>query len=87
MSETQTFIDSTRAQWSKVDFLPGAELLALAERIESLCAPQGGMVIPPHTHPGDEFVYVLSGIIETGRRVVLLVRSEAPRDVHGKVPT
>ena len=71
MSEVQTFIDSTRAQWSKIDFLPGVELLPLAVPV-----PQGsihlahltaGTVIPPHVHPGNEFVYVLSGTIETGR--------------------
>ena len=70
MSEVQTFVDSTRTQWSKIDFLPGVELLPLAEPV-----PQGsihlahltaGTVIPPHIHPCDEFVYVLSGTIETG---------------------
>ena len=62
MSDAQTFIDSTRAHWSKIDFLPGVKLLPLEP------VPQGsihlahltaGTVIPPHVHPGDEFVYVL----------------------------
>jgi anti-sigma factor ChrR (cupin superfamily) len=70
MSETQTFIDSTRAPWSKIDFLPGVELLPLAEPVPAgsvhLARLVAGTVIPPHTHPADEFVYVLSGTIQTG---------------------
>jgi len=70
MSETQTFIDSARARWSKIDFLPGVELLPLAEPVPHgsvhLARLPAGTVIPPHTHPADEFVYVLSGTIETG---------------------
>jgi anti-sigma factor ChrR (cupin superfamily) len=70
MSGIQTFIDSTRAQWAKIDFLPGVELLPLAEPVPEgsvhLARLTAGTVIPPHTHPRDEFVYVLSGTIETG---------------------
>lgn len=70
MPEAQTFIDSTRAQWSKIDFLSGVELLPLAEPVPQgsvhLARLTAGTVIPLHTHPGDEFVYVLSGTIETG---------------------
>lgn len=70
MSGIQTFVDSTRAQWSKIDFLPGVELLPLAEPVPQgsihLAQLMAGTVIPPHVHPGDEFVYVLSGTIETG---------------------
>jgi hypothetical protein len=70
MSETQTFIDSARARWSKIDFLPGVELLPLAEPVPHgsvhLARLSAGTIIPPHTHSGDEFVYVLSGTIETG---------------------
>jgi anti-sigma factor ChrR (cupin superfamily) len=46
------------------------ELLLLAEPVTHgsvhLARLIAGTVIPPHTHPGTEFVYVLSGIIETG---------------------
>jgi anti-sigma factor ChrR (cupin superfamily) len=70
MSETQTFIDSTRAPWSSIDFLPGVELQSLAEPVPAgsihLARLAAGTVIPPHTHPADEFVYVLSGTIATG---------------------
>jgi anti-sigma factor ChrR (cupin superfamily) len=70
MSAAQTFVDSRRAEWVKLEFLPGVELLPLAEPVPDgslhLARLTAGTVIPPHTHPGDEFVYVLSGIIETG---------------------
>ena len=71
MPEIQTFVDATRAQWSKIDFLPGVDLLPLAEPVPHgsvhLARLAVGTVIPPHIHPGDEFVYVLSGTIETGQ--------------------
>jgi quercetin dioxygenase-like cupin family protein len=70
MSAIQTFIDSTRASWSGIDFLPGVELLPLAEPVPRgsvhLARMAAGTVIPPHTHPADEFVYVMSGVVETG---------------------
>jgi quercetin dioxygenase-like cupin family protein len=70
MSDRQTFSDSTRQPWSKIDFLPGVELLSLAEPVPGgsihLARLAAGTLIPPHTHPGDEYVYVLSGTIETG---------------------
>jgi anti-sigma factor ChrR (cupin superfamily) len=70
MLETQTFTDCTRVAWSKIDFLPGVELLPLAEPVPHgsihLARLSAGTVIPPHTHPADEFVYVLSGTIQTG---------------------
>jgi anti-sigma factor ChrR (cupin superfamily) len=72
MSETQTFIDSGGARWSKIDFLPGVELLPLAQPVPDgsvhLARLVSGTVIPPHTHPADEFVYVLSGTIDTGSK-------------------
>jgi anti-sigma factor ChrR (cupin superfamily) len=71
MSEIQTFVDSTCAEWSKIDFLAGVELLPLAEPVPQgsihLARLRAGIVIPPHLHPGDEFVFVLSGIIDTGQ--------------------
>lgn len=70
MSAIQTFIDSTRAPWSGIDFLPGVEWLPLAEPVPRgsvhLARLTAGTVIPPHTHPGDEFVYVMSGTVDTG---------------------
>ena len=33
MSEVQTFVDTTHAEWSKIDFLPGVEILPLAQPV------------------------------------------------------
>lgn len=70
MTEFQTFVDSMHAQWSKIDFLPGVELLPLAEPVPQgsvhLARLTSGTAIPAHTHRRDEFVYVLSGTIQTG---------------------
>lgn len=66
----QAFVHPAEQAWVGIDFLPGVELASLAEPV-----PKGsihrarleeGTVIPAHTHPGDEFVLVLSGTIETG---------------------
>ena len=35
---------------------------------DSASASQAGTTIPVHTHPVDEFVFLLSGTIETGGR-------------------
>jgi quercetin dioxygenase-like cupin family protein len=67
----QTFINTHEQSWIDFTQVPGTQLLPLAEPV-----PQGsihratlkaGTTIPVHTHPCDEYVYVLSGIIETGR--------------------
>lgn len=72
MSKQQTFIDPDYGAWARIEFLPGVELLPLAQPV-----PEGsihrarlaeGTVIPPHAHPGDEFVLVLTGTVETGGR-------------------
>ncbi len=73
MASRQTFTDPGSAPWLRMDFLPGVELMPLAEPV-----PEGsihrarlaaGTTIPAHTHPADEFVLVLSGTVETaGRR-------------------
>ncbi|HEY2531217.1 MAG TPA: hypothetical protein VGJ20_25345 [Xanthobacteraceae bacterium] len=68
----QIFIDPGVGVWMKIDFLPGVELMSLAQP-----APDGsihrarlaaGTTIPVHTHPADEYVLVLSGTVETGGR-------------------
>lgn len=72
MSEQQSFKSPDDGGWVSVDFLPGVDLMPLAEPV-----PEGsihkarlskGTVIPPHAHPVDEFVLVLSGVVETGGR-------------------
>jgi len=72
MTKPQIFKSPDGAGWIKLDFLPGVELLPLAEPV-----PQGsihraklqkGTVIPVHTHPVAEYVLVLQGTVETGGR-------------------
>jgi anti-sigma factor ChrR (cupin superfamily) len=69
----QTFKDSDVQQFSDLDIFPGTSWSVLAEPV-----PEGsihrlrmkkGTVIPPHTHPSDEFVYVISGTVQTGERI------------------
>jgi anti-sigma factor ChrR (cupin superfamily) len=53
-----------------LDFLPGTELMPLAEPVPEgsyhLAHLRAGTVIPPHTHPADEYVYVIRGTVLTG---------------------
>jgi hypothetical protein len=72
MSTRQSFVDREATGWITLDFLAGVELLPLAQPV-----PEGsvhrarlakGTVIPVHTHPADEYVYVISGTVETGGR-------------------
>lgn len=72
MSVDQSFIERGATGWIAIDFLPGVQLLPLAQPV-----PEGsvhrarlaqGTVIPVHTHPADEYVYVISGTVETGGR-------------------
>jgi quercetin dioxygenase-like cupin family protein len=72
VSADQSFVERGAAGWITIDFLPGVELLPLAQPV-----PEGsihrarltkGTVIPVHTHPADEYVYVISGTVETGAR-------------------
>jgi Cupin domain len=68
----QTFLDPGTESWLSVDFLPGVLLLPLAEPVARGSIHRAklgqGTAIPPHTHPGDEYVFVVSGSIETGGR-------------------
>ncbi len=69
----QTFTSPYESAWIKLDILPGVELLPLAQPVPDGSIHRArltqGTVIPVHTHPADEFVFVLSGNIETdGRR-------------------
>lgn len=68
----QLFDDAAGTNWHAFDGLPGVSFVPLAEPV-----PEGsihrarltrGTIIPPHTHPADEYVYVVSGVLETGGR-------------------
>jgi len=68
----QTFNDAESSKWQPFGDMAGVSFVALAEP-----APEGsihrarlsqGTKIPPHTHPANEYVLVVSGIVETGGR-------------------
>lgn len=65
----QTFIHTIDQPWIDFTQFPGTQLLPLVEPV-----PQGsihrlnmkaGTTIAIHTHPCDEYVYVLAGVVET----------------------
>lgn len=68
----QTFDDAATTHWHPFDGLPGVSFVPLAEPVQSGSIHRArlaaGTIIPPHTHPADEYVYVVSGILETGGR-------------------
>jgi anti-sigma factor ChrR (cupin superfamily) len=72
MNKQQTFKTPDADAWVPIDFLPGVELLPLAEPVKDGSIHRArlarGTVIPVHTHPADEFVLVLTGTVETGGR-------------------
>ena len=69
----QTFVADGELQWLNLEMFPETQILPLAVPV-----PEGSMhrlrmkkgtVIPMHTHPCDEYVYVLTGSIKTGPQV------------------
>lgn len=68
----QQFIDANDQAFVAIDFLPGSSLASLAEPVPSGSIHRlkmaAGSKIPPHTHPADEFVLLLSGELITGGR-------------------
>jgi quercetin dioxygenase-like cupin family protein len=68
--QEQTFIQTNSEQWLNMDRFPGTQLLPLTEPVPEgsihLLKMNAGTIIPVHTHPCDEYVYVLSGVVETG---------------------
>jgi quercetin dioxygenase-like cupin family protein len=68
----QTFIDHNEQDFEELLVFPGSRLSVLAEPV-----PEGsihrlkmkkGTKIPAHTHPSDEYVYILSGKLITRER-------------------
>lgn len=70
MGHGQIFKQPDAFAWNTIDFLPGVELMMLAEPVPSGSIHRArltkGTVIPAHIHPSDEYVLVLSGTVETG---------------------
>lgn len=69
---TQHFDDAATSDWQTFDGLPGVSFVPLAEPVPDGSIHRArlaqGTRIPPHTHPADEYVYVVSGTVETGGR-------------------
>jgi quercetin dioxygenase-like cupin family protein len=69
---SQTFKDSADQKFTELDFLPGSSLAPLAEPVPGgsihRLKIKAGSRIPPHTHPADEYVILLSGELKTGGR-------------------
>ncbi|WP_295616468.1 hypothetical protein [Chamaesiphon sp. GL140_3_metabinner_50] len=70
---TQIFQDRSTQEFTDLPIFPGTSWSVLAEPV-----PQGsihrlkmkqGTIIPVHTHPADEYVFVVSGSLKTGDRV------------------
>jgi len=68
----QTFIETDRKNWLKLDQFPGAQLFPLSELVADgsihKLRMKAGTVIPAHAHPCNEYVYVISGELDTGGR-------------------
>jgi anti-sigma factor ChrR (cupin superfamily) len=66
----QKFLQTNSQSWLALEQFPGAELLPLAEPVSQgsihRLRMDAGTIIPVHTHPSDEYVYVLKGVVETG---------------------
>lgn len=69
----QTFTHANPEAWLDLEQFPGSQILPLAEPISQGSIHRlrmaAGTVIPSHTHPVDEYVYVLEGTIQTNEQV------------------
>ncbi len=69
---TQLFDDAATSEWCVFDGLDGVSVVSLAEPVPGGSIHRArlrqGTVIPPHTHPADEYVLVVRGALETGGR-------------------
>ena len=66
----QKFIKPDEQAFTELDIFPGTSWSVLAEPVTEgsihRLKMKKGTVIPAHTHPSDEFVYLISGTIKTG---------------------
>ena len=65
----QTFTKVDTEQWQDLEQFPGTKLFSLAQPVPEgsihLLKMKQGTEISIHTHPCDEYVYVIDGTIET----------------------
>ena len=68
----QVFKDANEQIFEELPVFPGSSWTILAEPVPKgslhLLKMKKGTRIPAHTHPADEYVYVLSGKLTTGGR-------------------
>ena len=68
----QTFDDAVNSNWKPFGDMAGVSFVPLVEPVPGGSIHRArlsrGTIIPPHTHPADEYVLVVSGILETGGR-------------------
>lgn len=66
----QNFISPKQQTFQDIDFLPGSSWSVLANPFSDASIHRlkmkAGSTIPPHQHPSDEYVFVLSGTFKTG---------------------
>jgi hypothetical protein len=70
---SQTFQDLSTQKFLDLPMFAGASWVVLAEPVSEgsihRLKMKQGTVIPVHTHPVDEYVFVVSGIVKTGGRI------------------
>jgi len=68
----QTFDDAASSIWKPFGEMAGVSFVPLAEPVPGGSIHRArlskGTVIQSHTHPADEYVFVVSGTVETGGR-------------------
>ncbi|MBE8991925.1 MULTISPECIES: cupin domain-containing protein [unclassified Nostoc] len=66
----QIFINTIEQPWVDLPQFPGTQFLPLAEPVPDgsihRLKMSAGTIIPVHIHFCDEYVYILSGVVETG---------------------
>jgi len=66
----QTFIQTQNKPWQDLEQFPGTKFIPLSSPVADgsihRLKMKAGTITPFHTHPCDEYVYVLAGEIETG---------------------
>ncbi len=69
----QTFNDQAACDWLPFGEMAGVSFVPLAVPVSDGSIHRArltqGTVIPPHTHPSEEYVFVVSGQVETGGRL------------------
>jgi anti-sigma factor ChrR (cupin superfamily) len=70
---SQTFQDLATQQFTDISIFPGTSWVVLAEPVSQgsihRLKMKQGTIIPVHTHPVDEYVFVVSGTLKTGDRI------------------